>query len=286
VGLFVRKGSRRSFAIAASLLGGACAVLSVLASWTLTHTTDTSTYVRTADLVIDQAQVQDEIASTIVTSVVGETPLPDEIVALLNSGARLIVGSDGFHKFWRIANQSMHQIVREQLLGNELIDPMGARIDITTEVNLVLENLRQIDPRLAGLLPDNAPETAVQIVDQKTLTDIRNAISGLEHLKTFGALFAVALFVLSTVLLGLRRRSLVLTSCTLIITALAVYGISSVLPPLAQRFVDKEFQGTTYVVATQMASTMTTTAWQILFAALVGFVIAFFPHRKVSDASE
>jgi hypothetical protein len=282
----VRAGSKRVFAIAASLLGGVFVVLSVLASWTLTHTTDTATYVRTADLVIDQAQVQDEIAATIVTSVVGEVALPEEIITLLNSGARLIVGSDGFHDFWRIANQSMHQIVREQLLGNEVIDPMGARIDITAEVNLVLENLRQIDPRLAGLLPDNAPDTAVEIVDQDTLTDIRNAISGLERLKTFGALFAVALFVLSTVLLGLRRRSLVLTACTLVLTALAVYGVSSAIPPLAQRFVDKEFQGTTYVIAKDMASTMTTSAWQVLFGALVGFVIAFFPRRKISAASE
>jgi hypothetical protein len=282
----VRAGSKRVFAIAASLLGGVFVVLSVLASWTLTHTTDTATYVRTADLVIDQAQVQDEIASTIVTSVVGDAALPEEIITLLNSGARLIVGSDGFHDFWRIANQSMHETVREQLLGNDPINPQGARIDITAEVNLVLENLRQLDPRLAGLLPDNAPDTGVQIVDQETLTDIRNAIGGLERLKTFGALFAVALFVLSTVLLGLRRRSLVLTSGTLVLTALAVYGVSSVIPPLAQRFVDKEFQGTTYVIAKDMASTMTTSAWQVLFGALVGFVIAFFPRRKISAASE
>jgi hypothetical protein len=282
----VRAGSKRVLAIAASLLGGVFVVLSVLASWTLTHTTDTATYVRTTDLVIDQAQVQDEIASTIVTSIVGDAALPEEIISLLNSGARLIVGSDGFHDFWRIANQSMHEIVREQLLGNDPLSPQGARIDITTEVNLVLENLRQLDPRLAGLLPDNAPDTGVQIVDQETLTDIRNAISGLERLKTFGALFAVALFVLSTVLLGLRRRSLVLVACTLVVTALAVYGVSSAIPPLAQRFVDKEFQGTTYVVAKDMASTMTTSAWQVLFGALVGFVIAFFPHRKISAASE
>jgi hypothetical protein len=282
----VRAGSKRVLAIAASVLGGVFVVLSVLASWTLTHTTDTATYVRTTDLVIDQAQVQDEIASTIVTSIVGDAALPEEIISLLNSGARLIVGSDGFHDFWRIANQSMHEIVREQLLGNDPINPQGARIDITTEVNLVLENLRQLDPRLAGLLPDNAPDTGVQIVDQETLTEIRNAISGLERLKTFGALFAVALFVLSTVLLGLRRRSLVLVACTLVVTALAVYGVSSAIPPLAQRFVDKEFQGTTYVVAKDMASTMTTSAWQVLFGALVGFVIAFFPHRKISAASE
>jgi hypothetical protein len=282
----VRAGSRRVFAIAASLLGGIFVLLSVIASWTLTHTTDTATYVRTADLVIDQAQVQDEIAATIVTSVVGDAALPEEIIALLNSGARLIVGSDGFHEFWRIANQSMHQIVREQLLGNEPINPQGARIDITAEVNLVLENLRQLDPRLAGLLPDNAPDTGVQIVDQETLTDIRNAISGLERLKTFSALFAFALLTISTLLLGLRRRSLVLASVTLAVTALAIYGISTAIPLIAERFIDQEFRATSRVIATQMASTMTTSAWQILFGALVGFVIAFFPRRKVPAAPE
>ena len=286
MGLFVRTGSRRTFAIAASLLGGVFVVLSVLASWTLLHTTDTPTYVRTADFVIDQTQVQDEISSTIVSSVVGDAQLPDEILTLLNNGARFIVGSDGFHDFWRIANRSMHEMVREQLLGKDAIDPMGARIDITAEVNLVLDNLRQIDPRLAELLPNNAPDTAVEIADQETLTDLRNAISGLERLKTFGALFAVVLFVLATVLLGLRRRSLVLVASTLVITALGVYGVSSVIPPLAERFVDKEFRGTTYIVAEQMASTMTTTAWQILFCAFVGFVVAFFPRRNTSDKSD
>ncbi len=281
----MRTASSRPLVLATSILGGFCVVLYVLASWTLQHTTDTGTYVRTANLVIDQPQVQNEIAATIVTSVVGDTPLPDEIVTLLNNGARLIVGSDGFHDFWELANRSMHDIVREQLLGNDAVNPLGARIDITAEVNLVLENLRQIDPRLSGLLPNNAPETAVQIVDQETLTDIRNAISGLERLKTFSALFAFALLTISTLLLGIRRRSLVLASVTLAVTALAIYGISTAIPLIAERFIDEEFRATSRVIATQMASTMTTAAWQILFGALVGFVIAFFPRRKVSDAS-
>ena len=279
----MRAGSRRSLSIAASLFGAFCVVLYVLASWTLTHTTDTRTYVRTADLVIDQTQVQSEIATTIVTSVVGDAQLPDELVTLLNNGARLIVASDSFHKFWQVANRSMHEIAREQLLGNNPIDPAGARIDITAEVNLVLENLRQIDPRLAGLLPDNAPETAVQIVNQETLTDIRDAISGLERLKTFSAPIALALFAISTLLWGLRRRSLVVTASALSVTALAIYGVSTVIPLIAERFVDEEFLYTTYIVATQMASTMTTSAWQVLFCGFVGFVIAFFPRKHNSN---
>lgn len=279
----MRAGSRRSIAIAAAVLGAVFVVLAVLASWTLTHTTDTRTYVRTADLVIDQTQIQSEIAATIVTSIVGDAQLPDDLVALLDNGARLIVASDSFHKFWQVANRSMHEIAREQLLGNNPIDPAGARIDITAEVNLVLENLRQIDPRLAGLLPDNAPETAVQIVNQETLTDIRDAISGLERLKTFSAPIALALFAISTLLWGLRRRSLVVTASALSVTALAIYGVSTAVPLIAERFVDEEFRSTTYIVATQMASTMTTSAWQVLFCGFVGFVIAFFPRKQNSN---
>jgi hypothetical protein len=180
----------------------------------------------------------------------------------------------------------MHDIVRDQLLGNSPINPEGARIDITAEVNLVVENLRQIDPRVSALLPNNAPETAVQIVDQDTLTKIRDAIGGLERLKTFSVLFACVFFVISTILLGLRRRSLVMASLAITITAPAIYGVSKLIPLIAERFIDEEFRGTTYVVATQMASTMTTNAWQVLFFGFVGFVVAFFPRRHTPDTPQ
>ena len=279
----MRAGFRRPLALSASLIGAIFVVLYAVSSWTLLNTTDTGTYVRTTDLVIDQPQVQEEIATTIVDSVVGDAQLPDDIVTLLNNGARLIVASDGFHEFWKVANRAMHAIVREQLLGNAPVDPTGARIDITAEVNLVLENLRQIDPRLPTLLPNNAPETSVQIVDQETLTDIRDAISGLERLKTFSAISAFALFAISTLILGLRRRSLVLASAMLWVSALAIYAVSITVPMIAERFVDEEFRATTHVVATHMASTLTTSSWQIVFFGLVGFVIAFFPRKNTSE---
>jgi hypothetical protein len=282
----MQTGFRRSAAIATSVLGAIFVVVYVLASWALLHTTNTDTYVQTTAIVIDQPQVQDEIATTIVSSVVGQSLLPDEVVTLLTNGARLIVASDSFHAFWELANRSMHDIVRDQLLGNSPINPEGARIDITAEVNLVVENLRQIDPRVSALLPNNAPETAVQIVDQDTLTKIRDAIGGLERLKTFSVLFACVFFVISTILLGLRRRSLVMASLAITITAPAIYGVSKLIPLIAERFIDEEFRGTTYVVATQMASTMTTNAWQVLFFGFVGFVVAFFPRRNTPDTPQ
>lgn len=281
----MQTGFRRSAAIASSVLGAFFVVMYVLASWTLLHTTNTDAYVQTTAVVIDQPQVQNEIAATIVSSVVGESQLPEEIITLLTNGARLVVASDNFHAFWELANRSMHDIVRDQLLGNSPFTQAGARIDITAEVNLVLENLRQIDSRLLALLPDNAPETVVQLVDQETLANIGDAISGLERLKTFSALFASVFFVISTLLLGLRRRSLVMASAALTLTAPAIYGVSKVIPLIAERFIDEEFRGTTYIVATQMASTMTTQAWQVLFFGFLGFLVAFFPRKSSADAS-
>lgn len=278
----MQAGFKRTASIFFALIGALSIVLHVVSSWAMQHTTDTNTYVATTAIVIDQPQVQSKIAQTIVNSVVGEAQVPEEILSLLASGARVIVASDGFHTFWEFANTTMHEIVRNQLLGNTAIDPDGARIDITPEVNLILDNLRALDPRLSQLLPDSAPKTPIQIVNSNTLVDIRNAINGLERLRSYSLFIAVAMFAISTLMLGLRRRSLVMTSLALWATAPAIYGVSKAIPLIAQRFIDEEFRESTYIVATHMASTMTTSVWQVVFCGLVVTVIAFFPRKNVT----
>lgn len=272
-------GTKQSITIITSLLGAVCVVLYAFASWSLSNTLDTNTYVANSAIAIDQPQIQNEVASTIVASVVGEAQVPGEIEVLLNNGAQFIVASNSFHSFWEFTNRTMHEIVRDQLIDKTPIDPNGAQISLTSQVDVVLQNLRQINPRLAQFLPSSAPQTLIQIADQETITQIKDAINGLQQAKVITAVLALVMFTISFLSSGLRRRSLITPSIGLLAASAVVYDTGQAIPNVAKNFIDDQFCATAQVIAEHMASSMSVTAGQILLSSVLFLVIALFPMR-------
>lgn len=274
----MRAGSKRLLAIIFSALGAFFTVLFVLASWVWTQALDTDTYVATSAVAIDQVQIQSEIAQNIVDSVVGEAVIDDNIRAILEQGARLVVSSDEFHSFWELANRGMHEILRNQFLNNDA-QLQNAQIDITPEVNQVLTNLRAIDPALSRLLPESAPSTVIEIADTDTVNNIKSAVSGLDRVKVLAPIFAAVFFSLAFLSLGLRRRSVLAPVIALVVAAAVVYALDGITTAIARRFIDSEFRDTADAVLEHMTSSLSSRAWQIVAIAILVVVIAFFPIR-------
>lgn len=274
----MRVGSRRLLALIFAVLGGFFALIFVLASWVWTQALDTNTYVATSTVAIEQPQIQSEIANNIVESIVGDSPIDENLRTALEEGARLLVASDGFRSFWQLANQSMHEVLRDQFLNTD-ITPQNAQIDITPEVDAVLANLRALDPVFARILPDSAPSTVIEIADAETMNDISSAIRGLDRAQTLSPLFAAAFFVLSALMLGIRRKSLLAPALALIATAAIVSLLDNVIVTIARRFVDAEFRDTATTILQHMTQSLSGRSWQLVALAILSLVVAYFPVR-------
>lgn len=274
----MRVGSRRLLALIFAVLGGFFALIFVLASWVWTQALDTNTYVATSTVAIEQPQIQSEIANNIVESIVGDSPIDENLRTALEEGARLLVASDGFRSFWQLANQSMHEVLRDQFLNTD-ITPQNAQIDITPEVDAVLANLRALDPVFAKILPNSAPSTVIEIADAETMNDISSAIRGLDRAQTLSPLFAAAFFVLSALMLGVRRKSLLAPALALVGTAAIVSLLDNVIVTIARRFVDAEFRDTATTILQHMTQSLSGRSWQLVALAILSLVVAYFPVR-------
>ena len=274
----MRVGSRRLLALIFAVLGGFFALIFVLASWVWTQALDTNTYVATSTVAIEQPQIHSEIATNIVESIVGDSPIDENLRTALEEGARLLVASDGFRSFWQLANQSMHEVLRDQFLNTD-ITPQNAQIDITPEVDAVLANLRALDPVFARILPDSAPSTVIEIADAETMNDISSAIRGLDRAQTLSPLFAAAFFVLSALMLGVRRKSLLAPALALVGTAAIVSLLDNVIVTIARRFVDAEFRDTATTILQHMTQSLSGRSWQLVALAILSLVVAYFPVR-------
>lgn len=273
----MRKGFSRGLSIAAAVIGAFFVLIAAVSSWTWSQVMDTDDYVETMMVVIEQPIVQNEIADTIVTAVVGESPIPGEVTNLLTEGARVAVASPGFASFWELANRSLHESLRRQILSDDPIESIVARIDMTAEVGAVLERVRAIDPRLAEVLPDQAPETAIEIADTERLREIRGAVSGLDRLAGTTPWVAAAFLAMAALLRGFSRRSLRVPAIALALVAPATYGIGYLVPWTVRRFVDDRFHEPADAVSTHIGSALAGRAWQLLFIAAAIFLVTVIP---------
>lgn len=263
--------------IAASMIGAFFVVVSAVASWTWSQVMDTDNFVSTMAVVIEQPEVRDEIAASIVTSVVGDADVPAPVVALLTDGARLAVASQEFARYWELANRSLHETLRRQIVSDAPIETLVARIDLTAEVDAVLERIGGIDPQLAAVLPERAPETTIEIADTGRLDDIRGAVSGLDRLADTTPWVAGVFLVVATLFSGLRRRALRVPAIALVLTGPVIYAIGWAVPWVVRRLVDDRFDAPADAVTRHMTASLGGRAWQVLFVGLVLFVVALVP---------
>jgi hypothetical protein len=263
--------SRRIFIIVAGLIATLSLALALTTNWAYSEAINTSKFVQTTDTILDDPLVQEELAKTIVDSLVEDSPLPQVLLAPLTKTASAIVASPTFQTFWSDAIREIHQPLVTQLQSDTPIDKTAAlRVDLTEMVNAVLLDLRTQFPRAAGVLPTTAPLVEFELIDGENLESSRQIVGTVNILRWILAIITVALLSLLTFM---SRRSGHLTRTPAIVVsagALIALITAIAIPSVAQSFADNEYAQTARTVGTSVASSLQTQAI-VLFAIGLGF---------------
>jgi hypothetical protein len=275
---------RRLFIIGAGLIATLSLALALTTNWAYSEAINTSKFVQTADTILDDPLVQEELATTIVDSLVEDSPLPQVLLAPLTKTASAIVASSTFQSFWSDAIREIHQPLVMKLQSDTPIDKTAAlRVDLTEMVNAVLADLRTQFPRAAGVLPTTAPLVEFELIDGENLESSRQIVGTVNILRWILAIITVALLSLLTFM---SRRSGHLTRTPAIVVsagALVTLITASAIPSVAQSLADSEYAQTARTVGTSVASSLQTQAI-VLFAIGLGFIggAALLQRRRQS----
>lgn len=260
---------RRPFIIVAGLIATLSLALALTTNWAYSEAINTSKFVQTTDTILDDPLVQEELAKTIVDSLVEDSPLPQVLLAPLTKTASAIVASPTFQTFWSDAIREIHQPLVIQLQSDTPVDKTEAlRVDLTEMVNAVLLDLRTQFPRAAGVLPTTAPLVEFELIDGENLESARQIVDTVNILRWILAIITVALLSLLTFM---SRRSGHLTRTPAIVVsagALIALITAIAIPSVAQSFADSEYAQTARTVGTSLASSLQTQAIVLLVIGL------------------
>jgi hypothetical protein len=248
---------RRLFTIGAGLIATLSLALALTTNWAYSEAINTSKFVQTADTILDDPLVQEELATTIVDSLVEDSPLPQVLLAPLTKTASAIVASSTFQSFWSDAIREIHQPLVMQLQSDTPIDKTAAlRVDLTEMVNAVLADLRTQFPRAAGVLPTTAPLVEFELIDGENLETSRQIVGTVNVLRWILAIITVALLSLLTFMSRrsghLTRTPAIVVSAGALITLITAISI----PSVAQSLADSEYTQTARTIGTSLASSL------------------------------
>jgi hypothetical protein len=250
---------RRLFIIGAGLIATLSLALALTTNWAYSEALNTSKFVQTTDTILDDPLVQEELAKTIVDSLVEDSPLPQVLLAPLTRTASAIVASPTFQTFWSDAIREIHQPLVTQLQSRTPVDKTAAlRVDLTEMVNAVLLDLRTQFPRAAGVLPTTAPLVEFELIDGENLESARQIVGTVNILRWILAIITVALLSLLTFM---SRRSGHLTRTPAIVVsagALITLITAIAIPSVAQTLADSEYAQTARTVGTSVATSLRT----------------------------
>jgi hypothetical protein len=250
---------RRLFIIGAGLIATLSLALALTTNWAYSEALNTSKFVQTTDTILDDPLVQEELAKTIVDSLVEDSPLPQVLLAPLTKTASAIVASSTFQTFWSDAIREIHQPLVTQLQSRTPVDKTAAlRVDLTEMVNAVLLDLRTQFPRAAGVLPTTAPLVEFELIDGENLESARQIVGTVNILRWILAIITVALLSLLTFM---SRRSGHLTRTPAIVVsagALITLITAIAIPSVAQTLADSEYTQTARTVGTSVATSLRT----------------------------
>jgi hypothetical protein len=270
--------SRRIFIIGAGLIASLSFALALTTNWAYSEALNTSKFVQTADTILEDPSVQEELATTIVDSLTGDSPLPPILLAPLTRTASVIVASPTFQTFWSEAIRKVHQPLVAELQSDTPIDKTAAlRVDLTEIVNAVLADLRTQFPLAAEVLPTTAPLAEFELIDGEDLESARQIVGTVDMLRWILAIITVTLLSLLTFLSRktghLTRTPAIIVSAGALITLVAAITI----PSVAQSFADSEYAQTARTVGTSLASSLLS---QAIILLIIGVAAFFAPHIR------
>lgn len=252
-------------ATAATLL----CTLALTFNWAYSQAFDTSQFVSTADTIYQDPSVQQEIAQTLVASLVGDTELPAVITKPLTTMTTELVSSETFHTFWVTAVEKIHQPLMKQLQSDAPLGKAAAvRVDLTEIVNTVLDDIRQKYPQASALLPTEAPLTEYQLLDADNMSTARDVVHLLSAIRWILFVLAIALLAGTSFL---AHHSVRTTAFTAAVGATIAYIASFIVPILMQSAASTEHQDTARAIGLSLASPLRMNSLVVL---LIGVGIA------------
>ena len=275
---------RRIFIIGTGLIATLSFALALTTNWAYSEAFNTSKFVQTADTILDDPSVQEDLAKTIVDSLAGDSPLPQILLAPLTRTASTIVASPTFQTFWSDAIRKIHQPLVTQLQSDNPIDKATAlRVDLTEMVNAVLLDLRTQSPRAAGVLPTTAPLVDFELIDGEKLESARQIVGTVNMLRWILAIITVALLSLLTFLSRrsghLTRMPAIIVSAGAFITLITAIAI----PSVAQSFADSEYAQTTRTIGASVVSSLQTQAIILLIFGIGVFAASYIRQRGTRE---
>jgi hypothetical protein len=276
--------ARRLFIIGAGLIATLSFALALTTNWAYSEALNTSKFVQTADTILEDPSVQEELAKTIVDSLTGDSSLPPILLAPLTRTASAIVASPTFQTFWSDAIREIHQPLVTQLQSDTPIDRTASqRVDLTEMVNAVLLDLRTQFPRAAGILPTTAPVVEFELIDGENLESARQIVGTVNMLRWILAIITVALLSLLTFL---SRRSGHLTRTPSIVFsagALITLITAIAIPSVTQSFADSEYAQTARTVGASFASSLQTQSIILLIIGLAASSASYIRQRGTRE---
>ncbi|MEY3657012.1 MAG: hypothetical protein RL114_1370 [Actinomycetota bacterium] len=248
---------RRISLIFVAALAAVSLALALTVNWAYSEIFNTSKFVQTSDTIFQNSSVQEEVAITLVDSLTGDIQLPPVLLSPLNKLATQVVASDEFQEFWSQAIRAVHQPLVAQLRSDTPIDKVSAsKVDLTEMVNVVLTDLRAQFPKLASLLPAEAPLTQFELLSGENLESARSIVRLATILRW--SLIALALLLLS-VLTILKRKSVRPTrvpAISLSVGAFMALITAMALPVTMQALVDSQYSNTARTVGSLISTSL------------------------------
>lgn len=259
---------------------------SIITQWGYSQIFSTDTFVATANTVIAEPVVQEEVASALIESLTTDISLPPLAVRSLEKLATRIVASDLFGEFWSNALRAAHEPLVTQLTSDTPITQLQAqRINLEPLAQSILNDLRAEFPQLAELLPATAPSASLTLLSGDSLQSARDATSLVQQLRWMFpvmtiALMAAAFFVQPT---GNRRIRLIVISVAA--AALVVFLATRVAGPLASSFVSDQYSDMTTTIAHHIVQPLTTQSLILLALCATASATLFIRSHRVRERS-
>lgn len=254
-------------------------------NWAYTEIFTTSRFVNTAQQISDDPAVEQEISQAIVNAFTGDTALPPVLLIPLQKAADEIVASDAFHTFWSDALWDIHQPLVKQLKSDTPLNKVEAvRVNLTSFVNTLLQDIRSKYPTFASVLPKTAPLTEFQLLDGENLENARTVVRLLTATRWLLIALAVALLAALILLSRKRAQPFRASSITLAVGSAGAMLMAILLPNIATSFVSADHSETARAITTNAAQSLRLQSLVIMVLSLgiVGTSTVLHRRRAIS----
>lgn len=276
---------RRAFTAALVTSSALLLTIALTFNWVYTEIFTTSRFVSTAQQVSDDPTVEQEISQALVNAFTGDTALPPVILIPLQKAADEIVASDAFHTFWSNALWDIHQPLVKQLKSDTPLDKVDAvRVNLTSFVNTLLQDIRTKYPKFASVLPETAPVTEFQLLNGENLENARSVVRVLTA--TRWSLIAITVILLAAIVFLRRKKTQPIWAVSITIAAgsAGAFLVATLMPNIATSFVSADYRETARAITADAVQSLRLQSLVILVISLgvVGASTVLHRRRAIS----